>query len=138
MWRLCSHISPPSRWPNDSASCTFDSRSDFTSEPRSTMPASNESSMWKLWRAARLDATITTPSGCCCFATAHDDICAGTSSLPATLERMFDHLADIEHQLGGVASSDAARLTDDELVAAATRLVRMRQQLDAADAHVLA
>ena len=33
MCRLCSHISPPSRCANDSASCTFDSRSDFTSLP---------------------------------------------------------------------------------------------------------
>src|SRR6478752_2448477 len=99
MCRLCSHISPLSRWANDSASCTFDSRSDFTSLPFSTMPHSNESSMWKLWRAARFDATTVSPSFCC-FATAVDP--NGLAS-PAMLAMTEDaYAAMIGHAYDGL------------------------------------
>ena len=43
MCRLCSQISLPSTDAQASLSCTFDSRSDLTSLPWSTMPASKVS-----------------------------------------------------------------------------------------------
>ncbi len=51
MCRLWSHASPPSIDAQESLNCTFDSRSDFTSLPRSTMPASKVSVIAKLRRA---------------------------------------------------------------------------------------
>ena len=57
IWMPCSHASPLRISAQPSMMVALASRSDFTSEPTSTMPASIRSWMSKSWVALRLVAT---------------------------------------------------------------------------------